>query len=65
MAAEQNSAGPSSAKPERQQGLKETQQLPEKIIKGARQDDQLLQIKDNTKIPVPDNETEDSAREED
>jgi len=45
--AEQNQAGPSSAVPETQKGLQETIQQPEEILKGARQEDQLQQFKDN------------------
>jgi hypothetical protein len=49
MPPEQNAAGSSSAKPETQQGLQETIQTGEKIIQGARNEDQLDRLKpDNT-----------------
>jgi len=47
--AEQNQAGTSSAVPETQQGLQETILQPKEILKGARQEDQLQQLKDNAK----------------
>ncbi|SDE97108.1 hypothetical protein SAMN05216464_111128 [Mucilaginibacter pineti] len=42
-----NQAGPSSANPETQQGLKETQLPGETIVKGARNEDQLDQMREN------------------
>ena len=41
-----NQAGPSSAPPETQPGLQETIQSGEKIVEGARNDDQLQRLKD-------------------
>jgi hypothetical protein len=41
-----NQAGPSSAALATQQGLKEHQQSGEKIIEGAREDDQLQRLKE-------------------
>jgi uncharacterized Zn finger protein (UPF0148 family) len=41
-----NQAGPSSAAPETQQGLQEHLQSGEKIIEGARTDDQLQRLKE-------------------
>jgi hypothetical protein len=46
-----NQAGPSSAAPEKQQGLKKTQQPGEAIVKGARNDDQLKRIRENANQP--------------
>lgn len=45
MQPEENQAGPSSAVPETQAGLQETIQSGEKIIAGARNDDQLEKLK--------------------
>jgi hypothetical protein len=45
MQPEENQAGPSSAPPETQAGLQETIQSPEKIIEGARNEDQLDRLK--------------------
>lgn len=44
----QNQAGPSSAPPETQDGLKQTNKSSEEIIGGARQEDQLDQFKANS-----------------
>jgi hypothetical protein len=44
-----NQAGPSSAKPETQQGLNDTKQLGGEIVKGARNDDQLDRLNENKK----------------
>jgi hypothetical protein len=44
-----NQAGPSSAKPETQPGLNDTVQLGEEIVKGARNDDQLEQLREGEK----------------
>jgi hypothetical protein len=44
-----NQAGPSSAKPETQQGLHEKKQIGEEIVKGAHNDDQLTQLKEGEK----------------
>jgi hypothetical protein len=49
MRQERKQAGPSSARPEEQQGLKETQQSGGGIVKGAHDEDQLEQIKENAK----------------
>jgi hypothetical protein len=44
-----NQAGPSSAPPETQPGLQETIQSGEKILEGARNDDQLQRLSDAAK----------------
>jgi hypothetical protein len=46
-----NQAGPSSAKPETQQGLKETQQSGEDIVKGSKNDDQLSELRQKSDGP--------------
>jgi hypothetical protein len=50
-----NQAGPSSAKPETQQGLQETKQLGEEIVKGAHNDDQLDQLQKGEKNKTEEN----------
>ncbi|GAA4904727.1 hypothetical protein [Mucilaginibacter defluvii] len=42
-----NQAGPSSAGPEKQKGLKETHQTEEEIINGANNDEQLEKLKES------------------
>jgi hypothetical protein len=46
-----NQAGPSSAPPETQEGLQETIQSGDKIVAGARNDDQLQRLNDAANEP--------------
>jgi hypothetical protein len=48
MSGQNNQAGPSSVPPETQPGLQETIQPGEKIIEGARNEDQLDKLKPGT-----------------
>jgi hypothetical protein len=54
-----NQAGPSSAAPETQPGLQETIQSGEKIVEGARNEDQLQQFKNATQEPTAENKDDD------
>lgn len=58
-----NQAGPSSAPPETQAGLQETIQSGDKIVAGARNDDQLQRLNDAAKEARP--EDAGNAQDED